>query len=310
MQIESLNDNEIIMEYNGEKYKITPFRGNRFSSKSLSVFEYELMNTTFDEIEFNDEIYSRLKKNILYNKQNNSFELISFDPYKFDGFEKYLGSKEVRIESKNDKFIFCIKYYTLSLSLGDNFTKNGLIINDEDVFKVFKKLDNEALLKLKNMFIEKDHKFIMDVYKNKDFERKYKIFYENEYIEIQEEDFKEEIKKESKEEIEQESKEEIKKESEEESKKKTKPAIAKFQPQEQPKEEAPPAGEAGQPQPIQPQPGQLESQRIQLQPIQPQEPPKKKPKPKIGKIQQQESDDDETISDFSDNSIDESESED
>ena len=276
MQIESLNAHTIIMEYNGEKYKIIPAR-DKVYTRQLTL-ECELIIKTVDEIKFDDKIYLRLKKNILYNKKNNSITLISLDRYKFDGFKNIIGD-ESRIESKNDKFEYYINYYSLNLPLGDNFTKDGLILNNETVFKVFKKFDNYTLLKLRDIFIKKNIEFLFDVYKSKDIDRKYKIFYENEYIKIQEE---------SKEEIKKESEKPPKKESEEESK----PAIVKIQPQEQPKEEAPPAEEAGQPQPIQ-QPGQLKSQRIQIR-----------------SIQLQESDDDETISDFSDNSIDESESED
>lgn len=248
MQIESLNDTEIIMEYNGEKYKIKPAGNNSFGRRSSYVLEYELINPTLDKLKFDDKIYLRLKEDILYDKEDNSFELISLISHKFNGFENVVGKPYI-IEEKNDKFKYHIDYYQASLPLGNNFTKNGLIINKEKVFKIFKKLDNEALLKLKNIFIEKNHQFIMDVYKNKNINRKYKIFYENEYIEIQEESEekpKEEIKKESEKESKEESKEEIKKES-----------IEKL-------------------------------------------------KPQIGKIQSQESDDDDkTISDFSDNSLDE-----
>ena len=216
MQIESLNDNEIIMEYNGNKYKITPTGSNSFSRGSRYVLEYELINPTLDKLKFDDKIYLRLKEDILYDKEDNSFKLISLISHKFNGFENVVG-KQYMIEEKNDKFKYHIDYYRASLPLGDNFTKNGLIINNENIFKIFKGLDNNTLLKLKDIFIEKDYQFIMDVYKNKDINRKYKIFYENECIEIKEEESKEEIKEESK----KESKEEIKKESEEPPKKKS-----------------------------------------------------------------------------------------
>lgn len=221
MQIENLNDTEIIMEYNGEKYKITPSGSNGFARIYSYVFEYELINTTLDELKFDDKTYLRLKEDIfiLYDKENNSFDVISLKCSKFNDFENVIG-KQYRIKEKNDKFEYHIKYYQASLPLGNNFTKNGLIIDKENVFKVFKGLDNNTLLKLKNIFVEKDHKFIMDVYKNKDFDRKYKIFYENECIEIQEEESKEESKEPPKKKSEKESKKEIKK--------KTKPAIAKI----------------------------------------------------------------------------------
>ena len=224
MQIESLNDNEIIMEYNGEKYKIIPIRSNSFGSGSQYVLEYELINPTLEYFTRDSKKTLRFKDDLFYNKEDHCFELISSKHNKFNNIENIVNIYERRIESKNDKFKYHIKFYHAYLSLGNNFTKNGLIIKNENVFKVFKELDNEALLKLKNIFIEKDHQFIMDVYKNKDINRKYKIFYENECIEIKEEESKEEIKKESE--------ESPKKESEEESKKETKPATAKIQPQE------------------------------------------------------------------------------
>ena len=87
--------------------------------------------------------------------------------------------------------IFMLSYhYTLNLSLDNHFTKDGLTIFNENVFKLFKELDNESLLKLRDIFIEKDTKFIIDVYKKKDFDRNYKIFYKNECIEIKEEESK------------------------------------------------------------------------------------------------------------------------
>lgn len=181
MQIEKLNDKEIIMEYSGNKYKITSNLHGTFYNQL--ILNYELINAIFDKIEFDDKNYLQLKKDILYNKENNTLNLISFSHNKFNIFENYTGDK-CKIDLKNDKFSYYIEYYMLKLSLDNNFTKNGLIITDENIFRIIKELDNDALLKLKDIFIEKDTNFIIDVYKKKDFDRKYKIFYSNEFIKI------------------------------------------------------------------------------------------------------------------------------
>ena len=193
MQIESLNDNEIIMEYNGEKYKIIPIGSNSFGRGSQYVLEYELINPTLEYFTRDSKKTLRFKDDLFYNKEDHCFELISSKCNKFNNIENIANIYERRIESKNDKFKYHIKFYHAYLSLGNNFTKNGLIIKDENVFKVFKELDYEALLKLRDIFIEKDTKFVIDVYKKKDFDRNYKIFYKNECIEIKEES-KEEFK--------------------------------------------------------------------------------------------------------------------
>lgn len=193
MQIGSLNNKEIIINYNDQKFKITPVTRNdcchRISSQYL---EYELLNPTFDDIKTAFNSYKlvksktlQLKENIFYSERYHSFILYSFIRNKFNDIENIDGN-EHRIESKNDKFEYHIKYYTLSLSLENGFTKDGLTIFNENIFKVFKELDNETLLKLRDIFIEKDTKFVIDVYKSKDFDRNYKIFYKNECIEIKE----------------------------------------------------------------------------------------------------------------------------
>ena len=188
MQIESLNNKEIIINYNDQKFKITAVTRNdcchRISSQYL---EYELLNPTFDDINNSYKLVQslQLKENIFYNERKHSFTLYSFIRNKFNDIENIDGN-ENKLNLKNDKFEYYLKYYTLGLSLGNGFTKDGLIINNENVFKVFKELDYEALLKLRDIFIEKDTKFVIDVYKNKDFDRNYKIFYKNECIEIKE----------------------------------------------------------------------------------------------------------------------------
>ena len=52
MQIEKLNDKEIIMEYGGNKYKITPNLHGTFYNQL--IINYELINAIFDKIEFDE----------------------------------------------------------------------------------------------------------------------------------------------------------------------------------------------------------------------------------------------------------------
>lgn len=195
MEIESLNNKEIIINYNDQKFKITSATRNDCCRGIFSQYlEYELLNPTFNDIKTAFNSYKlvqslQLKENIFYNERKHSFTLYSFIRNKFNDIENIDGN-ENKLNLKNDKFEYYLKYYTLGLSLGNGFTKDGLIINNENVFKVFKELDNEALLKLRDIFIEKNTKLVIDVYKKKDFDRNYKIFYKNECIEIKEEESK------------------------------------------------------------------------------------------------------------------------
>jgi len=95
-------------------------------------------------------------------------------------FQHYIGWR------KNEYFTYSIEYYHYSIQFDTNhFTPNGFQITSKILFDELKNLTSDELIKLKDYLIDFDKKFVYDLYINKDFNRKYKIYYKDQFIEIE-----------------------------------------------------------------------------------------------------------------------------
>lgn len=173
-KFKTINKNQIIFLYNDIELKVLP-------GSLVNRYNFEQTNATLKTIMkylMRDENLIQLSENLLYDKSSRVIKLIS-------NIMKIPTTNEQKIYIDSGKdFNFYIPYYDKEFTIQSNlFTVNGLMVS-KTLFEEIKKINPDKLLILKDILIDYDQQFIIDVYKNKDFNRKYKIFYETDFIEI------------------------------------------------------------------------------------------------------------------------------
>lgn len=178
--INTINQNSINITINEQKFEIVTYS----TEYCMSGFRIKLKNPTLIDIvskvveENNENIYSI--GNLIFDKSSQEFKIIFVNEPTINGY------RICTIGSKNEYFNYNIEYYQYLIKFDtNNFTPNGFQTNDKILFDKLKTLKHDELIKLKNYLIDFDKKFIYDLYINKDFNRKYKIFYEDQFIEIE-----------------------------------------------------------------------------------------------------------------------------
>ena len=178
--INTINQNSINITINEQKFEIVTYS----TEYRMSGFRIKLKNPTLSDIvskivEENNE-YTYSIGNLIFDKFIREFKIIFVNRPTINGY------RTCTIGSENEYFNYDIEYYQYLIKFDTNkFTPNGFNTNDKILFDKLKTLKYDELIKLKNYLIDFDKKFIYDLYINKDFNRKYKIFYEDQFIEIE-----------------------------------------------------------------------------------------------------------------------------
>lgn len=166
--INAIDEKSISFTIGKEKFKATAF---------LTGFQFKLENPILSD----NPPHIYLGGNLLLNKSKQTFKIIYIDKPMID-----TEFNHCIIRRKNKYFKYSIEYYHHSIQFNANdFTPNGFRTNDKILFDELKSLTLDELIKLKNYLIDFDKKFVYDLYINKDFNRKYKIYYEDQFIEIE-----------------------------------------------------------------------------------------------------------------------------
>ena len=171
--INTINQDSISFTIGKQKFKTTYSWGH---------IEFKLENPILSDIP--SHIY--LGGNLLLHKSNQTFKIIYIDKPMIDKPMIDTEFKYYIRRCKNEYFEYSTEYYHYSIQFNTyDFTPNGFRTNNKILFDELKILTSDELIKLKNYLINFDKKFVYDLYINKDFNRKYKIFYKKEYIEIE-----------------------------------------------------------------------------------------------------------------------------
>ena len=173
----SLNDNEIILEHTSGIKIEHNLKSNVYYSKNIP--KEQVINHCHET----SNIIMKITDDLLIEKVKVfGLEISRFVLYReTDPMDSWMMKKiAIPLDSITVHSTIELIYQPIS-----NFNEFGFEIESENIFNELKKASKLKLQELKKYLMKYNTKFILDVYEKKDCERKYKIFYSNEFIEIE-----------------------------------------------------------------------------------------------------------------------------